>query len=65
MKEYKRRMKLNQTTINYIGRHNIKIDDIVKGILPYVNQENGKLVIIITCEGYEGYVINELTCLYG
>ena len=40
-------------------------DDIVKGILPYVNQENGKLVIIITCEGYEGYVINELTCLYG
>lgn len=32
VKEYKRRMKLNQTTINYIGRHNIKIDDIVKGI---------------------------------
>lgn len=32
VKEYKRRMKLNQSTINYVGRYNIKIDEIVKGI---------------------------------
>ena len=40
-------------------------DDIVKGILPFINKENGKLVVIVNCEGYEGYIINEINCLYG
>lgn len=38
-------------------------DDIVKGIAAYMGKEDS-LVVIVNCEGYEGYIINEIKCLY-